>query len=180
MAVALQFCRLCVRPDTFVLENHLSGSGSSIRRRKAFSVRCSSGDVNAPSPPMVMDSDFDAKSFRKNLTRSDNYNRKGFGHKEETLKLMNREYTSDILETLKTNGYTYSWGDVTVKLAKAYGFCWGVERAVQIAYEARKQFPEERLWITNEIIHNPTVNKVVEDALVKVFDIKREELLQLA
>lgn len=66
----------------------------------------------------------------------------------------------DILETLKTNGYTYSWGDVTVKLAKAYGFCWGVERAVQIAYEARRQFPEERLWITNEIIHNPTVNKV--------------------
>ncbi|XP_018467459.1 4-hydroxy-3-methylbut-2-enyl diphosphate reductase, chloroplastic-like [Raphanus sativus] len=41
-----------------------------------------------------MDSDFDAKTFRRNLTRSDNYNRKGFGHKEETLKLMNREYTT--------------------------------------------------------------------------------------
>lgn len=96
MAVALQFCRLCVRPDTFVLENHLSGSGS-LRRRKPLSVRCSSGDENAPSPSVVMDSDFDAKSFRKNLTRSDNYNRKGFGHKEETLKLMNREYTSKFL-----------------------------------------------------------------------------------
>ncbi|CAB80152.1 putative protein [Arabidopsis thaliana] len=171
MAVALQFSRLCVRPDTFVRENHLSGSGS-LRRRKALSVRCSSGDENAPSPSVVMDSDFDAKVFRKNLTRSDNYNRKGFGHKEETLKLMNREYTSDILETLKTNGYTYSWGDVTVKLAKAYGFCWGVERAVQIAYEARKQFPEERLWITNEIIHNPTVNKRLEDMDVKIIPVE--------
>ncbi|KAI8525389.1 hypothetical protein RHMOL_Rhmol13G0226600 [Rhododendron molle] len=32
----------------------------------------------------------------------------------------------------------------------------GVERAVQIAYEARKQFPEDNIWISNEIIHNPS------------------------
>ncbi|KAL0376130.1 UNVERIFIED_CONTAM: 4-hydroxy-3-methylbut-2-enyl diphosphate reductase, chloroplastic [Sesamum calycinum] len=61
----------------------------------------------------------------------------------------------------KENGYEYTWGSVTVKLAEAYGFCWGVERAVQIAYEARKQFPTEKIWITNEIIHNPTVNQVL-------------------
>lgn len=66
----------------------------------------------------------------------------------------------DVIKTLKDNGNEYTWGPVTVKLAEAYGFCWGVERAVQIAYEARKQFPEERIWLTNEIIHNPTVNKV--------------------
>lgn len=70
------------------------------------------------------------------------------------------EFTGDILKKLKENGYEYTWGNVTVKLAEAYGFCWGVERAVQIAYEARKQFPAERIWITNEIIHNPTVNQV--------------------
>lgn len=70
------------------------------------------------------------------------------------------EISGDIIKTLKDNGNEYTWGNVTVKLAEAYGFCWGVERAVQIAYEARKQFPDERIWITNEIIHNPTVNKV--------------------
>lgn len=72
------------------------------------------------------------------------------------------EISGDIIKTLKENGYEYKWGNVTVKLAEAYGFCWGVERAVQIAYEARKQFPDERIWITNEIIHNPTVNKVFQ------------------
>jgi 4-hydroxy-3-methylbut-2-enyl diphosphate reductase len=66
----------------------------------------------------------------------------------------------DIIETLKENGYEYTWGNVTVMLAEAFGFCWGVEKAVQIAYEARKQFPNHKIWITNEIIHNPTVNKV--------------------
>ncbi|XP_071727950.1 uncharacterized protein [Rutidosis leptorrhynchoides] len=102
-------------------------------------------------------SDFDAKVFRHNLTRSDKYNRKGFGHKKETLVLVNQEYTSDIIKTLKENNNEYTWGNVIVKLSDAYGFCWGVEHAVQIAYVARKQFPDETIWITNEIIHNPTI-----------------------
>jgi 4-hydroxy-3-methylbut-2-enyl diphosphate reductase len=71
------------------------------------------------------------------------------------------EFVGDIINKLKENVYEYTWGNVTVKLAEAYGFCWGVERAVQIAYEARKQFPDDKIWITNEIIHNPTVNKVL-------------------
>jgi 4-hydroxy-3-methylbut-2-enyl diphosphate reductase len=60
---------------------------------------------------------------------------------------------------MKANGFTYERDGLTFKLADAYGFCWGVERAVQMAYEARKQFPQSKLWITNEIIHNPTVNE---------------------
>ena len=50
--------------------------------------------------------------------------------------------------------------DVKIKLAQAYGYCWGVERAVQMAYEARKQYPGANLHVTNEIIHNPAVNQV--------------------
>ncbi|KAJ6985467.1 hypothetical protein D5086_018435 [Populus alba] len=160
MAISLQLCRVSLRSDLS------SDNRVPIRRRRTtFSARCAGGDDSTSS--VSLESEFDAKVFRHNLTRSKNYNRRGFGHKEETLELMNREYTSDIIKKLKENGYEYTWGNVTVKLAEAYGFCWGVERAVQIAYEARKQFPDDKIWITNEIIHNPTVNKRLEEMEVE-------------
>ncbi|KAL3350679.1 hypothetical protein AABB24_023218 [Solanum stoloniferum] len=161
MAIPLQLSSISTRTDLSLPETR------TFRLPKPFSVvRCSTGEA-VPSSSATAESEFDAKVFRKNLTRSANYNRKGFGHKEATLELMNREYTSDIIKKLKENGFEYTWGNVTVKLAESYGFCWGVERAVQIAYEARKQFPTENIWITNEIIHNPTVNKRLEDMDVK-------------
>ncbi|KAK7257920.1 hypothetical protein RIF29_32246 [Crotalaria pallida] len=165
MAVSAHLCRLpFTRTDLALPENLIR-----FRNRKPFSVRCSGGD----STPVAVDSDFDAKVFRKNLTRSKNYNRKGFGHKEETLQLLNQEYSSsDLIKTLRENGFEYTWGNVTVRLAEAYGFCWGVERAVQIAYEARKQFPTESLWLTNEIIHNPTVNKRLEEMEVQTIPLE--------
>nr|AHE93332.1 1-hydroxy-2-methyl-2-(E)-butenyl-4-diphosphate reductase [Aquilaria sinensis] len=165
MASSLQLSRFCLPTPPIGSDTSSCRSAALPFRKPHLSVRCSaSGD----SPSAVVDPEnFDAKVFRHNLTRSKNYNRRGFGHKEETLQLMNREYTSDIIKKLKENGNEYTWGNVTVKLAEAYGFCWGVERAVQIAYEARKQFPEERIWITNEIIHNPTVNKRLENMEVK-------------
>eukprot|EP00850_Spirogloea_muscicola_P013564 SM000092S24532 [mRNA] locus=s92:407951:411000:- [translate_table: standard] len=106
---------------------------------------------------------FDGRAFRRSLNQSASYNRKGFGHKKEMLEKMSNEYTSDIIKLLRENNFTFTWGDVTVKLAESYGFCWGVERAVQMAYEARKQFPDQKIWITNEIIHNPTVNNRLRD-----------------
>ncbi|EOX98549.1 4-hydroxy-3-methylbut-2-enyl diphosphate reductase isoform 2 [Theobroma cacao] len=162
MATSLQLCRFCIRTGS----DHFGGRPGALPFRKPLTVRCS-GDSTSSSSIAVDPDNFDAKAFRHNLTRSKNYNRKGFGHKEETLELMNREYTSDIIKKLKENGNEYTWGNVTVKLAEAYGFCWGVERAVQIAYEARKQFATEKIWITNEIIHNPTVNKRLEEMEVK-------------
>nr|ABB78089.1 1-hydroxy-2-methyl-2-(E)-butenyl 4-diphosphate reductase type 2 [Ginkgo biloba] len=144
----------------------LKAEDSNLKKNKAVkfsAIRCDGGDTAVRS----QSSQFDPKTFRKNLTRSENYNRKGFGRKEETLALIDSEYTSDVVKTLKENNNEYTWGNVTVKLAEAYGFCWGVERAVQIAYEARKQFPEERIWMTNEIIHNPAVNKRLEEMKVQ-------------
>jgi len=88
------------------------------------------------------------------------------------LQQMEEEYTSDMMQTLKEDKFEHTWGNVTVKLAQSYGFCWGVERAVQIAYEARKQFPEHNLWITNEIIHNPTVNNRMAEMKVQMIPLE--------
>jgi 4-hydroxy-3-methylbut-2-enyl diphosphate reductase len=67
---------------------------------------------------------------------------------------------SGLVAQMRDNGNEWQQGEVHVKLAKAYGYCWGVERAVRMAYEARNANPDKRLFITNEIIHNPEVNQV--------------------
>src|SRR5271154_993393 len=87
------------------------------------------------------------------------HHRKGFGLKDEVSVELKSEYEAELITKLRANGYKLVRGRVTVRLAEAFGFCWGVDRAVSMAYEAREHFPGRRLWITNEIIHNPVVNE---------------------
>jgi len=101
----------------------------------------------------------DTKAFKRSLNNSANYHRKGFGHDAEVATTMQSEYESSLIQTIRASNYTLRQGSVTIRLAEAFGFCWGVERAVAMAYETRTHFPIERLWITNEIIHNPSVNQ---------------------
>src|SRR5580704_14368637 len=87
------------------------------------------------------------------------YHRKGFGLKDQITGELMAEYHSDLIAELRTNGNQLKKGRVTVRLADAFGFCWGVERAVSMAYETRQHFPNRQIYITNEIIHNPLVNE---------------------
>jgi 4-hydroxy-3-methylbut-2-enyl diphosphate reductase len=70
-------------------------------------------------------------------------------------------YRSEIVEKLRASGGTLSCEGVTVKLAKQFGFCYGVERAIDLAYAAAKVFQDRRLFILGEIIHNPEVNEQI-------------------
>ena len=72
--------------------------------------------------------------------------------------MMVEEFTSDLVKRLRENNYILERNNVVVKLAKSYGVCWGVDRAVALAYEARKFYKDDKIHITNEIIHNPSVN----------------------
>ncbi len=109
----------------------------------------------------------DTKTFKRSLHKSEQYHRKGFGHEAAVSALLDSEYKSNLIQEIRDNGYTLVQGDVTIRLAEAFGFCWGVERAIALAYETRQQFPKERIWITNEIIHNPSVNKNLRDMAVE-------------
>ncbi len=67
-------------------------------------------------------------------------------------------YRSELVERIRANGHILSAGDLTVKLAKEFGFCYGVERAIDLAYAARRAYPDRRIFLLGEIIHNPEVN----------------------
>src|SRR5580658_6611894 len=69
-------------------------------------------------------------------------------------------YRSELVERIRANGHVLSAdGLLTVKLAKEFGFCYGVERAIDLAYAARKVYPDQPIYILGEIIHNPEVNE---------------------
>ena len=72
-------------------------------------------------------------------------------------------YRSDIVDRLRANGGSITVGQVTVKLAKQFGFCYGVERAIDLAYAAAKVFAGRRIFILGEIIHNPEVNEQIRE-----------------
>lgn len=104
------------------------------------------------------------RDLRRKIISSDKFNRLGFKDtREQAGDVMVEEFTSDLVKELIDNAYTIKRDNITIKLAKSYGFCWGVERAVAMAYETRRKYPTERIWITNEIIHNPGVNQRMRD-----------------
>ena len=114
----------------------------------------------------------DTKAFKRSLNHSENYHRKGFGHQADVEVVLKSEYESDLIKEIRDRNYTLTRGDVTIRLAQSFGFCWGVERAVAIAYETRQHFPTQQIWITNEIIHNPSVNQRLRDMNVKFIEVE--------
>jgi 4-hydroxy-3-methylbut-2-enyl diphosphate reductase len=68
-------------------------------------------------------------------------------------------YRSFVVETIRARGSVLTVGNTTVRLARDFGFCYGVERAIDLAYAARKVFSDRRVFLLGEIIHNQEVNR---------------------
>jgi len=84
--------------------------------------------------------------------------RKGLDLKHEVAGTLAESYHSDLITAIKETDYSYASGRLTVHLAREFGFCYGVDRAVDYAYQTRKRFPDRPVVLTGEIIHNPHVN----------------------
>ena len=82
--------------------------------------------------------------------------------KSEIQSELDSDYTGHLVDLLKDREYSLTVGDVTIRLAKEFGFCYGVERAVDYAYQARKKFPDRTIYLAGEIIHNPHVNSKLQ------------------
>ena len=108
--------------------------------------------TDAPSQPQSKS----PKPKRINLRRPDVM--------EQVKAQVSTHYRSDLVNRLRVSGeVTSESARVTIKLAKEFGFCYGVERCIDLAYAALKVFPDKPIYILGEIIHNPEVNDQIRD-----------------
>ncbi len=82
---------------------------------------------------------------------------------EKVTAEVEEHYRSSIVEKIRNAGGELTIDGTTLRLAQQFGFCYGVERAIDLAYAARRVFPEQRIFLIGEIIHNPEVNKQLAD-----------------
>src|SRR5215468_1547380 len=90
------------------------------------------------------------------------YFQKGFGLRAEIRPQLHENYRSQIVDLMRANDFRLEAGGFTFLLAIEFGFCYGVERAVEYAYETVTKFPDRRIFLTGEIIHNPHVNNKLQ------------------
>ncbi|MDX2176029.1 MAG: 4-hydroxy-3-methylbut-2-enyl diphosphate reductase [Candidatus Sumerlaeia bacterium] len=91
-------------------------------------------------------------------TADQRYYKSSLGLKKEIEGEVAGDYHSAIVDELRANGQRLDTPAFSVRLAKEFGFCYGVDKAIDMAYEARRKFPDRRLFLTTELIHNPRVN----------------------
>ena len=91
-------------------------------------------------------------------TMTDKLVRTGFGLKKEIADAVAQDYHSTLIDYIKGADYSVTFGRTTIHLAREFGFCYGVDRSIDYAYQTVRKFPDKKIYLTGEIIHNPFVN----------------------
>ncbi len=97
--------------------------------------------------------------------------RRGLGLKQEVTPLLRRDFTSGLVSVVQVRGNRLEAGGVTLLLAREFGFCYGVERAVEYAYQTRQKFPDRRVFLVGDMIHNPFVNQQLRDMGIEILPV---------
>jgi 4-hydroxy-3-methylbut-2-enyl diphosphate reductase len=105
--------------------------------------------------------------------------RKGLDMKEAVAAELADAYHSSLVDAIRTSNFAYRSGRLTVHLAREFGFCYGVDRAVDYAYQARRRFPDRGVFLTGEIIHNPHVNTRLREAGIRFLSDADEQMDRL-
>jgi len=95
------------------------------------------------------------------------YYRRGFKMRVDVQHLLDRDYRSEVVDRVRENGNVLEVGDVTIRLADEFGFCYGVDRAVDYAFQARGKFPDRDIYITGDMIHNASMNDRLREMGIK-------------
>lgn len=137
------------------------------QRTKALTTRVSMSSTEAPPSEKKPTK----KEKRLEYMKTDQFHRRGFKEVRENVEnLMGQQFKSPLVDELKSNNFVIEKDGVTVHLAKDFGFCWGVERSIALAYEAVEHFPGKTVHITNELIHNPEVNDKLHEMNVQFIE----------
>jgi len=135
-----------------------AGTASAFAPNPSLSTRFSSSPLRM-SEKTSEEKKISKKNERLRFMKSDQFFRNGFKEvRKDVEATMEGQFKSELVDTLKANEYVIERDGVKVHLADSFGFCWGVERSIALAYEAVKHFPDRKVHITNELIHNPEVN----------------------
>ncbi len=101
---------------------------------------------------------------------TETYFQKGFGLKAQVSPVLAQSYHSEVVNRIRALGSAVRAGELRLKLAREFGFCYGVDRAVEYAYETRERFPDRRLFLSGEIIHNPEVNGRLQEMGIHILE----------
>ena len=133
--------------------------------------------VGAPS--MVASEDITKKAERRRIMGKEQYKRGGSPFEKAIHKDVNErmsaKFAGELVEKMKESSFRElkmgeGENEVTFVLAKEFGFCWGVERSIELAWAAREAYPDQTMHITNELIHNPGVNDMLGDMDIKFIE----------
>jgi len=90
------------------------------------------------------------------------FRRTSFGLKLVVQPEIERAFASQVIDRIRARDFVLELGPLTIRLPHSFGQCHGVERAIQLAFETRERFPAARLFLTDEIVHNPAVNRQLQ------------------